>query len=58
MTSPYLALDRSVAVNLRQDERGEIQIHIQAGVFEAGLGPLFETSVIEAFRARLEMQGS
>jgi len=51
--SPYLALDRSIDVALELGERGEAQVRVQAGVFDASQRALFESSVIESYRAIL-----
>ena len=51
--SPYLALDRPIAVALEQEGPEEILVRIQAGVFDSSQRVLFETSVIETFNAYL-----
>ncbi len=54
--SPYLALDRPIDVALELSERGEAQVRVQAGVFDASQRALFESSVIESYRAILTDQ--
>ena len=51
--SPYLALDRPIDVALELGEGGEAQVRVQAGVFDASQRALFESSVIESYRAIL-----
>ncbi|MFT5090833.1 MAG: small-conductance mechanosensitive channel [Planctomycetota bacterium] len=54
--SPYLALDRPIDVALELGEGGEVQVRVQAGVFDASQRALFESSVIESYRAILTEQ--
>lgn len=51
--SPYLALDRPIAVALKQQAGGGIAVWVHAAVFNAEMRVLFESSVIEVFQAHL-----
>lgn len=51
--SPYLALDSTIAVALKQQAGGGIAVWVHAAVFDAGMRVLFEASIIEVFQAYL-----
>jgi hypothetical protein len=55
--SPYLALDRPIAVHLEQDERGRMTLRLEAGVFEQAQAAWFTSSVIAAYDACLREGG-
>lgn len=51
--SPYLDIRRPISVSLEQGGDGQMLVRVQAGIFDAGLRALFETSVIESYRNHL-----
>lgn len=52
IASPYLALDRPLAVSLEPRAQG-LWVHVRAGVFDASQRSQFESSVIAAYQAGL-----
>lgn len=53
LVTPYLDLERRLAVSLEQEQDGQIWVRVQAGIFDAGLRAAFETAVIENYRSHL-----
>ncbi len=51
--SPYLALDRPFDAALELGPSGETLVRVRAGVFDASQRVLFESSIIETYRALL-----
>lgn len=53
LLSPYLALDRPFDAALELGPSGETLVRVRAGVFDASQRVLFESSIIETYRALL-----